>query len=369
MIALDAGCIQQPSSNTLLGLDGSVFSSSLINITNPILLVTSAKEKSLSTGAICGIAVGGVVLLALITAVLFICHRKRRNRKSVRSSLDQRYGNKDISNPVFGAFSHYNEPGPQTPHTPGSYEDVSLIKVPPPIKTSPSYTKYDLPKYDGHYPSPPLPTLPPALRQTHEEMARDLGFSMGEQHAKSPPVETKVVPMLYQHSVSRSHANDSSSDVSIRSLEAGPEALDMTAVSPIVSSTLTRSAKTSPVPGNTRFSPTIATYTSAPGLPSLPKRSPSFSHQYLASSSSALPRSHRRTTQDLSSSRGGSGQAPSNSPGQISGPIVNVGTRYEDEEKDARRRRERLYQEGDGKRKQEGQAERKIYNDDAQDLW
>lgn len=85
LVALEAGCEQQPVPGTLLGLSGSLFSESSVNTTSNN---TTASPKDdtpshLSTGAIVGIAVGtGVLFLAgIVLFILYYCRQKRYNKE------------------------------------------------------------------------------------------------------------------------------------------------------------------------------------------------------------------------------------------------------------------------------------------------
>ncbi|RKL43391.1 hypothetical protein BFJ72_g4215 [Fusarium proliferatum] len=84
LVALKAGCMQEPEAGDKLGLSGTIFSSSLINITDPNTNETmpgddGAPVGSMTTGTIVGIAVG--CGLAFAGAVCLLCIYCRRTRK------------------------------------------------------------------------------------------------------------------------------------------------------------------------------------------------------------------------------------------------------------------------------------------------
>ncbi|TPX09680.1 uncharacterized protein E0L32_009153 [Thyridium curvatum] len=84
LVALEAGCLQKPNPGEILGLSGSVFSSSVITIVDPATMTKPAepaKPPALATTAIVGIAVGAVVVIAAVAGFIFICYRKRRARR------------------------------------------------------------------------------------------------------------------------------------------------------------------------------------------------------------------------------------------------------------------------------------------------
>lgn len=84
LVALEAGCRQRPNATDLLGLSGSVFSSDVVQIVDPSTLKKSTNPTQLSTAAIAGIAAGGVALVALVAAIVFVRCRRRRNRSGIR---------------------------------------------------------------------------------------------------------------------------------------------------------------------------------------------------------------------------------------------------------------------------------------------
>jgi hypothetical protein len=117
LIALQAGCIQQPPTGNLIGLEGSVFSTTPVNITSPgsnqsPTSSSKATHKSgLPQGAVIGIAVGLAVLLLATIAILFVCARRRKNwnrltKKSLHSPLHSRFGATNITAPTNGAYGN-----------------------------------------------------------------------------------------------------------------------------------------------------------------------------------------------------------------------------------------------------------------------
>ncbi|KAH6684369.1 hypothetical protein B0J14DRAFT_10593 [Halenospora varia] len=111
LVALDAGCSQQPPPGTLIGMKGSIFSTTPVNITFPgdNALVSTSTKKSMSQGTIIGIVVSIVFVLLLIFSVTFLCLRKareRRRQKELASPLDPRYGAPNITSPNDGAYGN-----------------------------------------------------------------------------------------------------------------------------------------------------------------------------------------------------------------------------------------------------------------------
>lgn len=84
LIALDAGCKQQPPTGMLIGLNDTVFSQARISSIDPNTgKNTDNKGPILSVPQIAGIAVGAVVVILALAGFLFVHIRKRRNRRLI----------------------------------------------------------------------------------------------------------------------------------------------------------------------------------------------------------------------------------------------------------------------------------------------
>lgn len=90
LVALQAGCEQQPAPGVLLGLSGEIFSEQPVNITsaasNSTTLTKGGDRKDLSTAAIVGIAIGATALfvIAIILFTIYWCRQKRYDREDKR---------------------------------------------------------------------------------------------------------------------------------------------------------------------------------------------------------------------------------------------------------------------------------------------
>ncbi|KAH6892079.1 hypothetical protein B0T10DRAFT_284344 [Thelonectria olida] len=82
LVALEAGCQQQPSPGTPVSLNDTVFTAAAIQPSNP----TSAPSSStaLASASIAGIVIGILVALLILVGCVFIQYRKRRNRARAR---------------------------------------------------------------------------------------------------------------------------------------------------------------------------------------------------------------------------------------------------------------------------------------------
>ncbi|KAJ4249480.1 hypothetical protein NW762_012337 [Fusarium torreyae] len=86
LVALKAGCIQEPKEGDIIGLSGTIFTASSVNITDPSTNKTlpgdgGAPVGSMTTGTIVGIAVGcGLGLAGLVWLLFMYCRRSRQRR-------------------------------------------------------------------------------------------------------------------------------------------------------------------------------------------------------------------------------------------------------------------------------------------------
>ncbi|KAK3377796.1 hypothetical protein B0H63DRAFT_225953 [Podospora didyma] len=83
VVALEAGCKQQPPPGRVVGLSGTVFVSETITIVDPDTLNSDSHHgPALSTTVIVGIVVAIVAIILIISGVLFVCLRRRRNKRA-----------------------------------------------------------------------------------------------------------------------------------------------------------------------------------------------------------------------------------------------------------------------------------------------
>ncbi|KAI1330198.1 hypothetical protein F5Y16DRAFT_396764 [Xylariaceae sp. FL0255] len=92
LVALQVGCEQQPAVGSTIALNGTVFAETRVGATNSSGNGSNS-GVTLSTAAVIGLVIGGLVLLGAITGIIFICYRKRRNRR-VRLGLGGSAGSK-----------------------------------------------------------------------------------------------------------------------------------------------------------------------------------------------------------------------------------------------------------------------------------
>ncbi|KAK7751663.1 hypothetical protein SLS62_006323 [Diatrype stigma] len=80
VVALDAGCKQQPPTGTLVGLNDTVFSKSRIGAADPESEAAD-DHAAMPMGTTVGIVVGAVVIVLVVAGISFVCCRKRRNKR------------------------------------------------------------------------------------------------------------------------------------------------------------------------------------------------------------------------------------------------------------------------------------------------
>lgn len=392
LIALEAGCIQQPKPGTLLSLNGTIFSDAKLNITTPIVAATTTKHKSIAPAVIAGTVIGVVALLGILSGLFILFYRCRAARlhKRVRSSLDARYGHTDITSPVSGAYNVYSQPSP----SPVAYETVGLIKVPAPTKTARIHDKLIIREHNGPDQNKP--------DRANSKKTRTFGFKkLGKSNDNNPATEQPQMthsPTVQYYSDGSSHISQSTPS-GFAFMPTHPAIIDTSNI--IRSTTITSTAQLSPSAVSVNVSPFstktattsfFSTARSPPitpgsgtrllpspgaGLPGRPKRSPSITaaNPYTVATTPASATSGRSSVvrnfsrlqnhaRDLSVQHGGGAS------GGISGPIVSVQTRYEEEEEEDKRRRlerERVYREAVAKTLNDGPKKKSVA--DVEDLW
>ncbi|KAI0024471.1 hypothetical protein F4780DRAFT_603265 [Xylariomycetidae sp. FL0641] len=81
LVALQAGCNQEPPAGTIVGLNDTVFSATMIGAVDPQDQHNAdGSDSVISTGQIVGIVAGVLVLGLALAGFFFVRHRKRRNR-------------------------------------------------------------------------------------------------------------------------------------------------------------------------------------------------------------------------------------------------------------------------------------------------
>ncbi|GAP93223.1 putative exo-alpha-sialidase neuraminidase protein [Rosellinia necatrix] len=218
MTALKAGCEQKPAPGDLIGLSGSLFARSLVNITSPpSSTATSSKNKDggfgiTSTGAIVGISLGGGLLLLGGLALFWVYHRRQKRAFGRISSPenDPRAGNRSVPPPYGGGFMTAEKRAPsqmghyelraQTNYTNNAEYYAMLEKE---IQSSRTHFAAD-PNNPTAGPHSVLPTHPAYLPRTHSRQA--------SRESQQPPRPVKTnVPDSYALQVYLSAAGDAAS--------------------------------------------------------------------------------------------------------------------------------------------------------------
>ncbi|RYP47714.1 hypothetical protein DL768_006250 [Monosporascus sp. mg162] len=118
MTALRVGCEQRPTGGNLLGLSGTLFTDSMVEITDPpsneTLVDPEGSSGTMTQGTIVGIAVGAALLFLGGTALFWVYHRKQKRLygEAIGSDYDPRGGgSKSITPPLVGGYNNNNSGG------------------------------------------------------------------------------------------------------------------------------------------------------------------------------------------------------------------------------------------------------------------
>ncbi|KAK7432736.1 hypothetical protein QQZ08_000596 [Neonectria magnoliae] len=79
LVALEAGCEQQPAPGKTIGLNDTVFAESGIQMIDPSVSAAASSGK-LATTAVAGIAIGAFVAVLVLVGCVYMQYRKRKNR-------------------------------------------------------------------------------------------------------------------------------------------------------------------------------------------------------------------------------------------------------------------------------------------------
>ncbi|KAK3327353.1 hypothetical protein B0T19DRAFT_421543 [Cercophora scortea] len=119
-VALEAGCQQQPALGKTIALNDTVFSSYVISIVDPLTLLKYDDPKPpMPATTIIGIVVATIAGMLIISAIVFVCHRKRKNRRDRANAELFRHQ----SNLSFQCQTHMKSPR----FWPGNDEPLSAV--------------------------------------------------------------------------------------------------------------------------------------------------------------------------------------------------------------------------------------------------
>ncbi|RKU42438.1 hypothetical protein DL546_002309 [Coniochaeta pulveracea] len=181
LVALEAGCEQQPVPGVPLGLSGSLFSDAGVNIAN---ITTAASNQGstpshLSTGAIVGIVVGvGALFLAGISLlILYYCRQKRYNKEDRRRRA---------------SYASYLHSSPYSPYSPYKFCGMNAAG--------------DGPNYTMDYKSPPG-AQPQEREMTNRD--DDLFGEADRAYTYKPPIQEQKPNHSRQYSQDEMHESPS----------------------------------------------------------------------------------------------------------------------------------------------------------------
>ncbi|KAH6611146.1 centromere microtubule binding cbf5 [Trichoderma cornu-damae] len=180
---LEAGCEQRPIPGANLGLQGNIFSSDIVNITDPTPTAEAdpawIDHGPLTLGGKVGIAAGGFILLLILAGAAVICKGRRRRRaflRNLQANMPQMKSNPG-GWPSMPAQHDANEtPLSQRPLR--SWDDSPMT-----ISTEKTFPRYFSP-YSSQFNSPisatdanHMPWPEPALASPHSP--REIGLALG----------------------------------------------------------------------------------------------------------------------------------------------------------------------------------------------
>lgn len=154
---LQVGCDQKPQPGTTISVEGSIFSTTLMNETSPTPTSTWTNFNDsgpISLGAKVGIAVGGLCLALSITGFCIVWNGRRRRRAFLRK-LETRHKESGWPHPFIGGGVPVVHRGPDMNETPLSQKPLRGWDDSPQSATAsePSYARYFSP-YSSQHNSP-----------------------------------------------------------------------------------------------------------------------------------------------------------------------------------------------------------------------
>lgn len=215
---LQVGCSQKPQPGSTISIDGSIFSTTLMNETSPTPTSTWTNINSsgpLSLGAKVGIAVGGLCLILAITGFCIVWNGRRHRRAFLRK-LEMHH--KDSGWPHPGAKGRVPviHRGPDMNETPLSQKPLRGWDDSPLSATAsdPSYARYFSP-YSSQHNSPvngaDASAMIMAQQQWPAEFHDDPNFlqhhQQQEQHFGGYPSSAQEKAMQDQHEATVSGAD------------------------------------------------------------------------------------------------------------------------------------------------------------------
>ncbi|TWU73808.1 hypothetical protein ED733_004555 [Metarhizium rileyi] len=196
MTALEAGCEQAPEDGKILGISGSVFTTSPINMTDP-----SAKgQENQSSGnlppsAIAGIAIGVFLIFALAVALLTVHFRRERTFNEWEQSryyhsfappaVDPAYGMSQAYRRYYTGNAFSEKTQPAIPNSSGEYYD----RLEAELAAAARQNKQVNPAPQSHTSSTPTVHNQETLAASNASRARSFGH-ITPARTPSPPPET-----------------------------------------------------------------------------------------------------------------------------------------------------------------------------------
>lgn len=199
LLALEAGCREQPPPGTALSISGNIFSAFPINITSSTAASSDGEDKPvLTTGATVGIALGAAALfLGAIALFVVYCLKQKK------------YEREDKAPPhPYGQAQHfyYKDPGsgPASITTDHSYvlpqytvdykPSVSVSETPEPLPSDYSSNAEYYDRLEGKTRGGPLRAMSPPAQQPQPAVKHEQVDTIGQLPTTSLPTHPAYIP-------------------------------------------------------------------------------------------------------------------------------------------------------------------------------
>jgi hypothetical protein len=186
---LQAGCEQRPEEGVTVAVDGEVFSTNPVEVTDPAARATVDPawfdQGPLDVGARAGIAAGGLIFLLSLVGCFIIWRGKKRRRAFLRNYDPSKHGRKGgwpgalkIGN--MQEISTNNTPLSQRPLR--AWDDSPMTTAseqPFPRYFSPYSSQFNSPVSANEALQPQWPVLGAEKQMTPQEVGRNIGLAFG----------------------------------------------------------------------------------------------------------------------------------------------------------------------------------------------
>lgn len=186
---LQAGCEQKPEEGATVAIDGDIFSTANVTISDPTPRATVDPawfdQGPLDVGAKAGIAAGGLVVILIIVGCFVVCRGKRRRRAFLRS-YDPKVGRKSWPSPahIGGMKEIVTTDTPLSQRPLRAWDDSPMTTAseqqqPFQRYFSPYSSQFNSPISATENKQPQWPVLGAERQMTPQEVERHIGLAIG----------------------------------------------------------------------------------------------------------------------------------------------------------------------------------------------